>query len=65
MQQDSLEHFTLTDEFIVNIRSNIFHGISPIKDFNSSYASLVFHALLWLSVATKELKKGNEVSESN
>jgi len=65
MQQDSLEHFTLTDEFIVNIRSNICRGISPIKDFNSSYASLFFHDLLWLSVATKELKKGNEVSESN
>ena len=65
MRQDSLEHFTLTDEFIVNIRNNIFNGISPIKDFNSSYASLVFHDLLWLAVATKELKKGNEVSESN
>jgi len=65
MRQDSLEHFTLTDEFIVNIRNNIFHGISPIKDFNSSYASLVFHALLCLAVATKRLKKENEVQESN
>ncbi len=65
MQQDSLEHFTRADEFMVNIRSNIFHGISPIKDFNSSYASLVFHDLLWLAVATKELKKENEASESN
>jgi hypothetical protein len=49
----------------LNIRNNICHGISPIKDFNSSYASLVFHALLCLSVATKELEKENEASESN
>jgi hypothetical protein len=49
----------------LNIRNNICHGISPIKDFNSSYASLVFHALLCLAVATKRLKKENEVSGGN
>ena len=65
MHQDSLDYFKLTDEFIVNIRNNICHVISPIKDFNSSYASLVFHDLLRLAVATKRLKKENEASESN